>query len=195
MASSGPHQRMMGKAQSRQMLTEVRRDCGHPSTGPRAVRDQSCSRMRLAISLSPGKTCSSMGCVSSRCEPKAKRTPGFLFPDDLDQHPLGAAAVELAVEDLLPGAEVEPAAGDGDDDLAAHHLALVVGVGVVLAGAVVAVALRAGVERRQLLEPALVVLVQAGLVVVDEDARRDVHGVDQAEALAHAALGHRTLDG
>src|SRR6185295_13446461 len=41
---------------------------------------------------------------------------GALLTDDLDQHPLGAAAVELAVEDLLPGTEVEAAAGDGD-----HH--------------------------------------------------------------------------
>src|SRR5262245_56439415 len=57
--------------------------------------------------------------------------------EDLDQDSLRPAAVELAVEDLLPGAEVELAVGDGDDDLAAHDLPLHVGVGVVLAGAVV----------------------------------------------------------
>ena len=28
-----------------------------------------------------------------------------LFPDDLDQHTLASAAIELAVEDALPGAE------------------------------------------------------------------------------------------
>src|SRR5262249_44140621 len=58
-----------------------------------------------------------------------------LFSDDLDQHSLGPPAVELAVEDLLPRAEVELALGYRHHDLAAHDLALVVGVGVVLAGA------------------------------------------------------------
>ena len=88
-------------------------------------------------------------CRSEQASPVASAaTPRYL-----DQHPLGSLAVELAVEDLLPGAEVELALGDRDDDLAAHDLALQVGVGVVLAGAVVRVALGRGVERRQLLEP------------------------------------------
>ena len=66
---------------------------------------------------------------------------GDLLADDLDQHALRPAAVELAVEDLLPGPEVELALGDGHDHLSAHHLPLHVGVGVVLAGPVVPVAL------------------------------------------------------
>jgi hypothetical protein len=82
--------------------------------------------------------------------------------DDLDEDPLRPVAVELAVEDLLPGAEVELALGDGDDDLAAHDLAFEVGVGVVLAGAVVGVPLRRRVERRQAFQPRLVVGVQPG---------------------------------
>jgi hypothetical protein len=89
------------------------------------------------------------------------------------------AAVELPVKDLLPPPKVELPFGDGHDDLAAHDLPLQVGVGVVLAGAVVLVALRRRVERGQLLQPLLVVLVQARLVVVDEHARRDVHRVHQ----------------
>src|SRR3990170_3154334 len=64
-----------------------------------------------------------------------------LFPDDLDEHPLRAVAIELAVEDLLPRAEVERAVGGRDDDLAAHDLALVMRVAVVFAGAIVVVAL------------------------------------------------------
>ena len=113
--------------------------------------------------------------------------------DDLDQHALAAAAVELAVEDPFPGSEVELAARDGDDDLAAHDLTLEVGIAVVLAGQVVAVG-RERFVRGELFEPALVVGVQARLVVVDEDAGGDVHGVDQAQALAHAALAHGGLD-
>src|SRR3974390_1537079 len=57
------------------------------------------------------------------------------FADDFHQHALLAPAVELAVEDLFPRAEVEFAGGDGDDDFPAHDLALPVGVGVVFAGA------------------------------------------------------------
>src|SRR3954452_2043873 len=116
-----------------------------------------------------------------------------LFTDERDHLPLGAPAVEFAVEDLFPGSEVEAAVGDRHHPLAAHDLPLVVGVRVVLAGAVVLIALRAGIEGGQLLQPALVVLMQARLVVIDEDARRDVHGVDQAEPFADAALGHRPL--
>src|SRR5690606_5822585 len=123
--------------------------------------------------------------------------PG-LFADDLYQHPLAATAVEFAVEDPLPRPEVESPVGHGDDHFATHHLALEVGIGVVLAGPVVAVApaLRIGprVERGELLEPALVVLVQPALVVVDEHRGGDVHGVDQAEPLPDAARRQRLFD-
>src|ERR1700722_7581126 len=74
----------------------------------------------------------------------AKR--GFsLFADDFDEDFFGSVAVEFAVEDLFPGAEIELAAGDGDADFAAHDLALLVGVGVVFAGVVVLVLRRRGV--------------------------------------------------
>src|SRR5262245_1024256 len=74
--------------------------------------------------------------------------------DHLDEDALRAPAVELAVEDLLPRTEVELAVRHRDDDLAAHDLALVVGVAVVLARAVVMVALGRRVVRREPLEPA-----------------------------------------
>src|SRR6185295_10546777 len=112
--------------------------------------------------------------------------PCVSLPDHLHQHPLRPAAVELAVEDLLPRAEVELPLRDRDHDLPAHHLPFVVGVAVVLAGLVVVVALGARVVGGEPLEPLLVVLVQARLVVVDEDGRGDVHRVDQAQSLAHA---------
>src|SRR5688572_15102580 len=122
------------------------------------------------------------------------RWPPRSVAEHLDQHPLRAPAVELAVEDLLPGTEVELAPRDGHHHLAPHHLALHVRVGVVLSRAVVAIALRRRVEGRQRLEPPRVVLVQPRLVVVDEDAGRDVHGVDQHDPLRDAAAAHRRLD-
>ena len=67
-----------------------------------------------------------------------------LFTNHFDQDTLGAAAIEFAVEDLLPRAEVELAVGHSDHHLAAHHLALVMRIAVVLAGAVVMVPHGAG---------------------------------------------------
>jgi hypothetical protein len=43
----------MGKAQSRQVLTVLLSAAGHRSTGPSADFDQSCARIRRAISLAP----------------------------------------------------------------------------------------------------------------------------------------------
>ncbi len=42
--------------------------------------------------------------------------------------------------------------------------------------------------RGQVFQPHVVVLVQTGLVVVDEDGCGDVHGVDQQQPFADAAL-------
>ena len=82
------------------------------------------------------------------------------FAEDLDQDALRSVAVELAVEDLLPGPEIEPALGDRHDDLAAHDGAFQVGVGVVLAGAVVVVDIRRGIERGEAFQPHAEVVVQ-----------------------------------
>ena len=73
--------------------------------------------------------------------------------DHLDQHPLAPPPVELAVEDPLPRAEVELAAGDGNHDLSAHHGAFEVRVGVLLAAVVPVPGDR--LMRRQRLEPGL----------------------------------------
>ena len=74
------------------------------------------------------------------------------FTDDLNQHSLLAAAVEFAVEDLLPGPEVELSGGHRYHHFAAHYLALDMRVGVVLPCSVVMV-LADGFVRRQGLEP------------------------------------------
>jgi hypothetical protein len=58
--------------------------------------------------------------------------PVASFPDYLDQHPLSPHAIILAVEDLFPRAEVEPAVCDCDNYLAPHKLPLHMSVSVVL---------------------------------------------------------------
>jgi hypothetical protein len=84
---------------------------------------------------------------------------GFLFPNNLHQHPLASHAIELPVEDLLPGAEIQLAIRDRNDHLAPHHLAFKVGVGVVFAGTVVPV-LIGGCMRGKFLQPSLIILVE-----------------------------------
>src|SRR5262245_16288644 len=54
-----------------------------------------------------------------------------LFADDFDQNSFLAAAVEFAVEDLLPGTEIQLAICDGNHHFTAHDLALDVRVRVV----------------------------------------------------------------
>src|SRR3954463_11523136 len=117
-----------------------------------------------------------------------------LFPNDFDKHPLRPPAVEFTVKNPLPRAEIEIAPRDRDEDLAAHDLALVMGVGVVLTGAVVLIALRRWIERGQLLKPLFIVRVQSRLVVVDKDAGRDVHRVYKTKPFAHSASLHRLDD-
>ena len=63
-----------------------------------------------------------------------------LFANDLDQYALAAPSVELAIKNLLSRTEVEFTCRDRDDNLPPHNLAFHVGIGIVLAGSVVAVA-------------------------------------------------------
>ena len=109
-----------------------------------------------------------------------------LFPDNLHQHSFPAAPVKLPVEDLLPGAEIQLAVGHGHHHFPAHDLALHVGVGIVLPDIVAVLGHRR--VGRELLQPDIVVVVQARLVIVDEDAGGDVHGVSPATAPLDAAL-------
>ena len=93
-----------------------------------------------------------------------------LFSYDLDQHALAAAAIELAVENLLPRAEIELPFRNRDHDLAPHHLAFEMGVRIVFAGAIMTV-MADRLVRSQLFEPYIVVVMQAAFVVIDEHRR------------------------
>src|SRR5580700_3713612 len=56
------------------MRTQVRRACGHCSTGPSAVVDQSSARIRVAISPLPANT-DSINCVLLGSIPEITRQP------------------------------------------------------------------------------------------------------------------------
>ena len=64
-----------------------------------------------------------------------------LFSNNLYQHPFPPPAVELAVENLLPGAEVEFAVGNGDHHFTSHDLPFHVRIGIIFAGIIVAILL------------------------------------------------------
>ena len=58
---------------------------------------------------------------------------------------------------------------NGNHHFAAHDLAFHVGVRVVFARPVVMVDITGSIERREFLQPFLIIMMQAGFVVVDED--------------------------
>ncbi|MEY3457992.1 MAG: hypothetical protein RL215_1149 [Planctomycetota bacterium] len=112
----------------------------------------------------------------------------MLFSDDFDEDSFGSAAIELAVEDLFPWSEVQCSGGDGNDDFAAHDLSFHVCIGIVFTGAVVGVSLGRGIEGGEGFEPFPVVFVKPGFVIVDEHGRGDVHGINEHQSFADAAL-------
>src|SRR4051812_27040886 len=83
--------------------------------------------------------------------------------DDFYKHALASPAVEFAVKDLLPRAEIEFAFGDGDDDFATHDLAFEMGVGVIFAGAIVTIS-GGRLVWREFLQPYFVITVQSGFI-------------------------------
>ena len=100
------------------------------------------------------------------------------LPNHLHQHSLASPPVELPVEDLLPRPKVQLTIGHCHHDLAAHDLPLDVHIGIVFPRIVMPV-LACRLMRRDLFQPGIMVMLQPGLVIVDEHPRRDVHGVYQ----------------
>lgn len=90
----------------------------------------------------------------------------MLFADNLDKQPFSTVAVKLVIKNVLPGPKVQMAVGDCDDHLPAHHLTLQVCVGVVF-GTVMSI-LIVWLFWGQFLQPNLIVVMQAGFVVVDK---------------------------
>lgn len=109
------------------------------------------------------------------------------------KHTFAAAAIGLAVENRIPGAEVQFAPDNGYYDLAPHNLAFRVRIGIVFTGAVVMI-LRRWLMRREHFQPVVVVMQQAVFSIVDLDAGCDVHGINQAEAFLHAAFVDQSLN-
>src|SRR5262245_62365495 len=115
-----------------------------------------------------------------------------LFSDNFHQNAFTPPAVELALENLFPGAKIEFALGNGDDNFASHHLSLMVCFGIFFAGIVVAILLDLFVGR-QFFQPDAVIVMKAGFIIVDKDRCGDVHGIDKHKSFFYAALAKAVL--
>jgi hypothetical protein len=113
-----------------------------------------------------------------------------LFSHYLNDDSLVALAVELGVEDLLPGAKVEFAIGHRDDHFMVNDERLQMRVSIVFPGLVVLVILA---ERSERFEPLVDVFDKPALVVVDVDSSGDVHGRDENHAVFDSRLFQRAL--
>jgi hypothetical protein len=103
------------------------------------------------------------------------RKMGRLLPDDFDQNPLLPPAIKLAVEDLLPRAEVELALCDGNNYLPPHDLPFQMTIGIIFTS-IVSI-LRNRFVWGKLFEPYFKVIVKARFIIIDKNRSRDVHGV------------------
>src|SRR5688572_17959916 len=86
-----------------------------------------------ATSSSPKAiTATSGGSGSSVCSPDGDGSKGAQsLSDYLNEHTLAAIAVELAVEDLFPGTEIQCAFGDHHHHFSPHDLPFHVGVSII----------------------------------------------------------------
>jgi len=116
-----------------------------------------------------------------------------LLANDLEKHSLAPAAIEFAVEDLLPGAEVKFASSYGNYHFTAHDLPLHVSVGIVFASVVVAILVDRFVGS-EFFKPCRVVAMESSFVVVYEHGSGDVHRIDKNEPLPDAAFMKALFD-
>jgi len=98
-----------------------------------------------------------------------------LFSDNFYQYPLPSFTVEFTVENFFPRTEIELPFCDRNDYFTPHYSSFEMSVRVVL-GAVVSV-LVIGLLWSQFFKPHLKVAMQTRLIVVDKDARRNMHRV------------------
>src|SRR4051812_25782618 len=102
-----------------------------------------------------------------------------LLTHRLDDHPLGTSAIPFSIEDSLPRSQIELTGGDGDDDFMADGERTEVRGRIVLTRARVVTVPPRVPGRDGGFEPLEDVLPEAGLMVIHEDRRRNVHRGDE----------------
>ena len=111
---------------------------------------------------------------------------GHLFSDDFDENPLSSFAVELAIKNLLPWAEIELPFCNSDYDFSPHHLTLQMGIGIILPD-IMAILFNRLVGSK-LLKPDLEIMMQTLFIIIDENRGSDMHGIDEHQTFLDATL-------
>ena len=115
-----------------------------------------------------------------------------LLANDFYEYSLPAFTIELSIEDRFPGPEIKLAVCYRDNDLTSHDGSFQVGVGIVFIAVVFVLGMR--MLGGELFEPFFEVSVKSRFVVINENAGRNVHGVDQSKTFSDAAFGDTGLD-
>ncbi len=115
----------------------------------------------------------------------------LLDAEDFDDDAFAALAVELRIEDPLPGAEVETAVGYRQRGLVVQEQRLQVCIAIVFASLVMLVVRPRG---SQFLKPLADVLDEAALVIIHIDGGGDMHRGDKAETVLDTAADDDLLD-
>jgi hypothetical protein len=108
-----------------------------------------------------------------------------LLTDDFDDDTFGALPIKFAVEEALPGPKVDPAIGDGQDNLVMQQEVFEVGIAVILTCLVMAIA---GMYGCELLCPFHDVAVEAGFLILDDNRCGEVHGGYECQTFLDAAF-------
>src|SRR5579872_1564094 len=116
----------------------------------------------------------------------ANRISTNLLAHRLNNHPLGPLAIPLAVEDPLPGAEIQGSVGYRNDHLVTHGQRPEMRGGVVLPGPPIMPIILWGPWRDTLFQPVENVFPETGLVVIHEHRRRDMHRRHEDHTLGDA---------
>ena len=109
------------------------------------------------------------------------------MPNNLDQNALATTTVELGVVDLLPRPKIQLAIRNRDHNLTSHDLSLEMHISIVFTGVIMTV-VGCRFMWRQLFEPVIVILDEAGFIIIDIYTGRNMHCVDQADTLFNIAV-------
>jgi len=108
-----------------------------------------------------------------------------LLTDDLDDDPFGALPIEFAVEEARPASKVDPAVGDGQDDLVMQQEVFEVGIAVILSRLMMAIG---GIFGCESFCPFHDVVVEAQFLVLDDYRRGEMHGGYQGQTFLDSAF-------
>ena len=111
--------------------------------------------------------------------------------NDFDDDLFAALPIEFTVEETLPRTKVNPAIGDGQDDLVMEQEVFEVGIAVIFTCLMMAIA---GIFGCDSLCPFHDIAVEAGFLVLDDDRCSEVHGRYKSQPFLDSAITNDAFD-